>query len=228
MCNVTGEGNGVSVNTDGSFIAKFTPDGNALWASAPTKGQVFNFRVCVDPSGNAFIAGGSTRDRVEFGGLEVAGKNAVMVAKIAPDGKARWLEAFGGVDSYSGSWHIALDGSGNVVLASDSSDPFTIGDQLFNSESRNYYTLTFKFQDPEGSASSRDRFSITEFAVSATEVRLTWTPVPGGVYAIERSANLEDWTTVAGFEAISSTSASIPQQSGAGSFTGYRVRAVMP
>jgi hypothetical protein len=102
-----------------AFIAKYTPDGNLLWARS---GSVFDddaasaSSVAVDPRGHSSVTG-SFDGRAIFGAgepnettLTAVGGTDIFVAKYAPDGRLLWA---GSATASSGGTGIAVDPRGN-------------------------------------------------------------------------------------------------------------------
>ncbi|HKW13024.1 MAG TPA: SBBP repeat-containing protein, partial [Candidatus Krumholzibacteria bacterium] len=105
------------------FMAKYDANGAHLWSKRfGGPGSDVASGVAVDGSGNIFVTG-SFHGAVNFGGGNVVspGGNASMfLAKYDANGAHQWSEGFGGAgDPNSGAVGnaIALDGSGNVVVA---------------------------------------------------------------------------------------------------------------
>jgi hypothetical protein len=105
------------------FIAKYTADGNLVWAKRA--GGITDFDqgqgVAVDSSGNAYVTG-AFGGAATFG-LEEAGEvtltsdddGDIFVAKYATDGDLIWVKRAGGPDSEMGNG-ITVDGSGNTSI----------------------------------------------------------------------------------------------------------------
>jgi len=102
------------------FLAKYDPDGQALWArraGSPTVGkQDFAWGVAADADGNAVI-GGWFNDTTDFDGrlLLSAGKRDAFVAKYSGAGQLLWANRCGGPenDNIGG---VQTDGANNIYV----------------------------------------------------------------------------------------------------------------
>ncbi|MDH3197034.1 MAG: T9SS type A sorting domain-containing protein [Candidatus Krumholzibacteria bacterium] len=97
-------------------VAKFNPSGNHLWSHRfgdATYDQ--NGRdVAVDASGNVIVAG-AMAGTVDFGGGALSGAGwGIFVVKFDPSGNHVWSRLFG---DDAEPWGVAVDGSGNVIVA---------------------------------------------------------------------------------------------------------------
>ena len=102
---------------DGIYVAKYSSDGDLLWAKSPKgKGQAQG--VGTDPNGNVFV-GGFFVSTISFDGLELHSTTPengdAFVAKYAPDGNVLWAKNIGGEDGEIAS--CESDPFGNVYLA---------------------------------------------------------------------------------------------------------------
>jgi hypothetical protein len=102
------------------FVAKYASDGSYLWAKrfGGTSSDIPK-AVAVDGSGNVAVAG-YFQGTVNFGGgtLTSAGSSDIFVAKYSSTGSHLWSKSFGSTSSDYG-YAVAIDGSGNVVVAGD-------------------------------------------------------------------------------------------------------------
>jgi cysteine-rich repeat protein len=96
-----------------AFVAKLNPDGALTWNTFLGGGQDdIISAIAVDSSGNVYVAGYGPRD---FGIFDT------FVAKLSPDGALTWNTVLGGGrDDFVGA--IAVDGSGNVLVAGSSNE----------------------------------------------------------------------------------------------------------
>ncbi len=100
------------------FVAKLDTAGNHLWSKRFGDGEYQSIRtVAVDVQGNVFVAG-YFEGTVDFGGgtLTSAGDGDIFFAKFESDGAHLWSKRFGDVDK-QGAFSVAIDGSGDVLLA---------------------------------------------------------------------------------------------------------------
>ena len=100
-----------------AYVAKFSPDGQLLWASylgggSSDRGQ----GVTVDNSGDAWVVGQTVSSGWVSGGFDTSyngGLDDGFVAKISGDGQMLWSSYIGG--QYSDyATGVAVDGSGNA------------------------------------------------------------------------------------------------------------------
>ncbi len=102
------------------FLAKYDTSGNFLWVKATAGSDAEGWKVAVDRSSNAYLAGYfSTTTDFNPGGsggaLKSAGSYDIFLAKYAPDGNLISTRAMGGSSGDYG-YSIALDKSGNAYL----------------------------------------------------------------------------------------------------------------
>lgn len=112
-------GNGIKFISEkgGMFVAKYTNDGQLLWAKSPLgKGEAQG--VGTDTDGNVFI-GGYFTSAISFDGITLNSNSEkssdAFVAKYSPSGKAIWARKFGGDAGEIAS--CEADTFGNVYLA---------------------------------------------------------------------------------------------------------------
>jgi hypothetical protein len=101
------------------FVAKFGPDGAQLWSKR--FGDVdaqYTQSVAIDALGNVIVAG-DFWGSVDFGGgaLTCAGNGDIFVAKFGSDGAQLWSKRFGDGDYPQYAQSVAIDASGNVIVA---------------------------------------------------------------------------------------------------------------
>lgn len=107
------------------FVAKLGPDASHLWSKdfgGPQAGGRAR-AVAVDGARNVVVVG-DFGGVVDFGGgpLSPEGYTAIFVAKYDADGKHLWSKQFGDPEPLHGAaraFTVAVDGSGNVVVAGD-------------------------------------------------------------------------------------------------------------
>lgn len=101
------------------FVAKYDPDGNALWAkSAGGTGDDRAYGIAVDEAGNSFITGYFLSPTITLGPsiLTNTGFSDIYIAKYAPDGTALWGRSPVG-PGWEYSYSVAADHLGHVFLA---------------------------------------------------------------------------------------------------------------
>jgi hypothetical protein len=99
------------------FVAKLDPNGGHLWSKRyGDAAEQFGASVAVDDGGNVVVVG-YFAGAVDFGGgpLPSAGGQDIFVAKLDPGGAHLWSQRFGDASDQHGT-HVAVDGSGNVVV----------------------------------------------------------------------------------------------------------------
>ncbi|MBS1951298.1 MAG: hypothetical protein OJF59_003150 [Cytophagales bacterium] len=113
---IMGFGNGVKLITEkgGMYVAKYSNDGDLLWAKGATNGECQG--VGTDNENNIY-AGGYFSDKTTFGniGLTSNGKSDAYVVKYSPSGNVLWAKKFGGDDGEIST--CETDKLGNVYLS---------------------------------------------------------------------------------------------------------------
>ncbi len=101
-------------------VRKYAPDGTVLFSSeydAPQGNNAVGSAVTLDKEGNIYV-GGSTSlpaERHEFFGQ-------LLAAKLSPDGHFQWERFYGNQFEANAASQIALDKSGNVIVAGSGMD----------------------------------------------------------------------------------------------------------
>jgi sugar lactone lactonase YvrE len=106
------------------FIAKYSTDGNVLWA-ARIGGTIYEYGygIAVDSDGNVYVVGVYysnpiylyDKDGVARKSLANSGNSDVYIAKYSTDGNVTWATRIGGT-SYNSGYSIAVDSDGNVYV----------------------------------------------------------------------------------------------------------------
>jgi hypothetical protein len=98
------------------FAAKYAPEGSLLWkASYEGRDNVDSGQgIAVADEDEVYITGNVASS--EFNGEMITGLTDTMVAKIGEGGLMVWSRLFGG-ESREFGWGIAVDASGNLLLA---------------------------------------------------------------------------------------------------------------
>lgn len=105
------------------FLAKYTPEGELLWAMMPT-GMFYGCfpeAMAVDQEGNLIIAGGFQGYNIRFGDLQINGGNVtsdteILIVKLDADGNGIWGYSQGGVLATNSEYilDVRTDSQGNV------------------------------------------------------------------------------------------------------------------
>jgi hypothetical protein len=103
------------------FIAKFTSDGNVLWANAAGGNEYDKGNsISTDSNGNVYVTGYFTSDTLTIGTTNLIssgiGENKdIFIAKYSTDGSHLWAKSAGGSNTYIDNG-ISTDANGNVYL----------------------------------------------------------------------------------------------------------------
>lgn len=117
-------GNGVTVTAGAGgdvFVAKFAPDGTALWArSASGPGRDAGNEIATGEDGRVIVTGTFSESLAFPGGPSFTGRGGldVFVAVYESDGTLRWAEALTGAGTEQGRG-VEVDGDGNVLLVGE-------------------------------------------------------------------------------------------------------------
>jgi len=104
--------------TDG-FVAKYSPDGDLVWATQLGTGRNDVIRkVTVDADDRVYVVG-YTSGELEPGAR--AGRWDAFVARLSPDGEVQWLRQLGTPGSDHGS-DVAVDAGGRVYMVGSTND----------------------------------------------------------------------------------------------------------
>lgn len=105
------------------FLAKYTPDGELLWAKMPT-GLFYGCipeAMTVDQEGNVIVAGAFNGYNIRFGELQINGGNVtsdteILIVKLDADGNGIWGYSQGGVQATNSEYitDVRTDSQGNV------------------------------------------------------------------------------------------------------------------
>lgn len=151
-CFVTGEFNDDSltfgtillrnIGSQDIFVAKYSPDGNVLWAkNEGSASDAHAYSVTTDIFENAIVAG-TFRSSMIVGTttLTSAGNVDIALVKYLPDGTVSWAESFGGVLEDQGSG-VATDNLGYIYLSGFyKSDSMTMGTYTLNNNSNSGFS----------------------------------------------------------------------------------------
>ena len=116
-------------NTTDIFIAKYTPNGNILWAtSAGGTSYDSGISICTDANGNVYVTGDFQSTTISFGTITLTNANNsgldndVFIVKYAPNGTVLWGNSAGTAGYDRGSC-VSTDTSGNVFITGYFSSP---------------------------------------------------------------------------------------------------------
>jgi hypothetical protein len=101
------------------FVVKLSSSGEHLWSSYLGEiGSDWGFGIAVDGSGNALVTGSTGSSGWVSGGwdMSLGGGADGFVVKLSSSGGHLWSSYLGGSNSDLG-WGIAVDGSGNALVA---------------------------------------------------------------------------------------------------------------
>jgi hypothetical protein len=136
----------------GEFIAKFSGQGNTIWAKEIPNIERDEAGFTIDNSNNIFLSGGVYEmPSTNFDGIEITptGTRDAFVGQMSTDGSWQWVIQFNGSSSQSSS--VALDGSGTVYSAGYFSVSSTFGQTVLSSSGGyDMYVAKIDLTDPDG------------------------------------------------------------------------------
>jgi len=105
------------------FLIKFDSAGNKLWSRQIGSVGVSIDRpsITVDKSGLVFVAGTTNGNLV---GKMITGLQDLFISKFDMNGSMQWLQMRGITNQHTSATSVAVDSSGNVILAGDSCGGF--------------------------------------------------------------------------------------------------------
>ena len=108
------------------FIAKYNSNGNVLWAKSA--GGIYEDRalsVIVDASGNIVVTGSFNSPTITFGTTTLTnnGNYNIFIAKYNNNGDVLWAKSAGSNDEDFVSSIVAVDATGNIIIAGSFSSP---------------------------------------------------------------------------------------------------------
>jgi hypothetical protein len=111
------------------FVVKLGPAGEHIWSKVfgdKDADQVAS-SIAVGADGSAVITG-NFAGSIDFGGgpLASAGGKDVFVVKLTADGDFAWAKAFGGVGALQEGLAVAVDNSGNALVAGAFDGPLDV------------------------------------------------------------------------------------------------------
>jgi len=113
------------------FVAKYAPDGTALWArgvGGSSSDMDWGTSIAVDRRDDSVLVTGNFTGSVNFGGgaLSSAGGRDIFLAKYSSGGSYVWAQRFGDVYHDSGTG-VSVDPSGNIALVGGFSGSVNFG-----------------------------------------------------------------------------------------------------
>ncbi len=111
-------------------VAKFDANGVHVWSRVlRIGGPEDSFGLAADVAGNTVITT-ATGGTVDFGGGLLT--SGMVVAKYGPNGAHLWSRSFGGASGGLG-WDVAVDGSGDIVVAGNFAGTTNFGGETMTS-----------------------------------------------------------------------------------------------
>jgi len=127
--SITFDNTVLSHNSTGTFVAKYNPDGDLIWArSYSGQTDMYSvYRIKTDAAHNVYMTGFFITPTVSFGEQLLINENfapetangTVFVAKFDPDGNPVWAknaQRTGVCNFHNISSDLAIDGNGNVFI----------------------------------------------------------------------------------------------------------------
>ena len=114
--------------TGALFLTKLSGEGNHLWSRGfGNPSSIFGASIAVGPNGNTYTAG-AFQGTINFGDLPLSAQGGwdVFTAMQAATGAPAWALAFGDT-AYQATQNVAVDASGNVLLAGEFSGAANFG-----------------------------------------------------------------------------------------------------
>ncbi len=117
-----------------TFLAKYDPTGNALWARSTggNNNSEIGWAVAADAFGNSFVTGFFGPGTISFGSITFTNTNVsnaldAFLVKYDPNGNVLWARQVAGTGSEIGRG-VCTDASGNVIITGNfNSSSLTIG-----------------------------------------------------------------------------------------------------
>ena len=114
-----------------SFLVKYDPDGNALWASGiGGNGQDWSRVVAVDNNGDVIVAGEHSSDVFSAGSISLTNEDGpdVFIAKFDNAGNAIWAKS--GIANSSTCQAIAVDSNNQIYITGSFSNETIVFDNI--------------------------------------------------------------------------------------------------
>ncbi|MBG8552634.1 SBBP repeat-containing protein [Hymenobacter guriensis] len=131
-----------STGTTHIFLAKYSPDGEALWiTNLDGSGYVSSNNIAVDLSGNVYVAGTFNRD-ITLGATTLKTSSSdVYLAKYNTQGVQQWVRQGGG-QNHKNLKGIATNAQGEVIVAGDFQASIDFGGQALVDGGIFYYRFS--------------------------------------------------------------------------------------
>jgi len=108
-----------SAGSWGSYVVKYDPQGEMIWANVMAEPYVPEFyHMAVDDQNNVYIAG-SFNGEFDFAGEHIItnGGNDAYFCKYSSDGDELWMHTLGSSAGYEGIDALAVDHTGDIIVA---------------------------------------------------------------------------------------------------------------
>jgi hypothetical protein len=112
----------LSLANGGFFIAKYDPNGNAIWAKSTTgaNNDGYGFSASADKNGNVFVGGWFSSPTFTLGSVTLTNTGSIytrdfFLVKYDSNGNTLWAKNGGGTNDDFGN-SVSADLSGNVVI----------------------------------------------------------------------------------------------------------------
>ncbi len=115
------------LGTSNSFLVKYDPDGNIIWANSLSGNSPAFINLAIDDDDN-IIVGGENSGALTFMGEDVDffGEYDLIIVKYDKNGNEIWLKSYGSAGNESIS-NIATDHDGNIFISARYTTTFSIG-----------------------------------------------------------------------------------------------------
>ena len=148
-----------------SFIVKYSPSGNVLWAkpiSASSSGWVQENAIAIDNSNNIYLGGTLGGSSISFGSILLSAPNTggtpFFIAKYDASGSAIWAKTSNG-DFFDGIDDITADGNGNVYVTG-----------FFTSDSLSFGSCTLYSGVPSSVCTNCTNFFVAKYDPSGNAI----------------------------------------------------------
>ena len=136
----------------GDFIAKFSNQGNVIWAKEIPNVERDESSLAIDDSNNIFLSGGVYNyPSTYFDDIEITPTGTIdaFVGQLSTDGYWQWVIQFNGPSSQSNS--VAVDDSGSIFSSGSFGTSMTFGEtELTSIGGGDMYVAKLDISDPDG------------------------------------------------------------------------------